>query len=176
MMVTFIRQYGNSNVIMLFFFVTKRIPKDIMHNVPTTLLHSLEGMPNLEWEKLLKLQSKEGSFLFSPSSTAFALMQTKDEKCLQYLTKAVTKFDGGGKFSWWFMELLLLLCKRGMFLNMEIYQIIVLEFVVVPNVYPVDLFEHIWIVDRLQRLGISRYFNSEIKDCVEYIHRYSDTI
>ncbi|XP_071716080.1 ent-copalyl diphosphate synthase 1-like [Rutidosis leptorrhynchoides] len=114
-----------------------KIPKNIMHEVPTTLLHSLEGMADLNWEKLLKLQCKDGSFLFSPSSTAFALMQTKDEKCLQYLTNTVTKFNGG-----------------------------------VPNVYPVDLFEHIWVVDRIQRLGISRYFDSEIKNCVAYIHRY----
>ncbi|KAL4558767.1 hypothetical protein LXL04_036969 [Taraxacum kok-saghyz] len=114
-----------------------KIPKNLMHKVPTTLLHSLEGMPDLEWEKLLKLQCKDGSFLFSPSSTAFALMQTKDQKCLQYLTNAVTKFSGG-----------------------------------VPNVYPVDLFEHIWVVDRLQRLGISRYFDSEIEDCIDYIYRY----
>lgn len=90
---------------MVFVFVTKRIPKNIMHKVPTTLLHSLEGMPDLEWEKLLKLQCKDGSFLFSPSSTAFALMQTQDEKCLQYLTNTVTKFNGGGMYvlSWWFM-------------------------------------------------------------------------
>ncbi|KAJ0772452.1 putative ent-copalyl diphosphate synthase [Helianthus annuus] len=114
-----------------------KIPMEVLHKVPTTLLHSLEGMTDLEWEKLLKLQCKDGSFLFSPSSTAFALMNTKDEKCLQYLTNIVTKFNGG-----------------------------------VPNVYPVDLFEHIWVVDRLQRLGISRYFESEIKDCVEYIYKY----
>ncbi|XP_022022651.1 ent-copalyl diphosphate synthase, chloroplastic isoform X1 [Helianthus annuus] len=113
------------------------IPMEVVHKVPTSLLYSLEGMADLEWEKLLKLQCKDGSFLFSPSSTAFALMNTKDEKCLQYLTNIVTKFNGG-----------------------------------VPNVYPVDLFEHIWVVDRLQRLGISRYFESEIKDCVEYIYKY----
>ncbi|KAL1825946.1 ent-copalyl diphosphate synthase 5 isoform X2 [Daucus carota subsp. sativus] len=114
-----------------------RIPKDIMHKVPTTLLHSLEGMAEMEWEKLLKLQCEDGSFLFSPSSTAFALMQTKDENCLNYLSRIVRKFDGG-----------------------------------VPNVYPVDMFEHIWVVDRLERLGISRYFKSEIKECMDYIHRY----
>lgn len=114
-----------------------RIPKEIMHNVPTTLLHSLEGMPDLDWEKLLKLQCIDGSFLFSPSSTAFALMQTKDENCLRYLMKTVQRFNGG-----------------------------------VPNVYPVDLFEHIWTVDRLQRLGISRYFHPEIKECLDYVYRY----
>jgi hypothetical protein len=74
-----------------------RIPRDIMHKVPTTLLHSLEGMPGLDWEKLAKLQSQDGSFLFSPSSTAFALMQTKDENCLTYLNNAVQRFHGGGK-------------------------------------------------------------------------------
>ncbi|KAG7970545.1 hypothetical protein I3843_07G089500 [Carya illinoinensis] len=114
-----------------------RIPREIMHKVPTTLLHSLEGMPGLDWEKLLKLQSQDGSFLFSPSSTAFALMQTKDKNCLRYLKKAVQRFNGG-----------------------------------VPNVYPVDLFEHIWAVDRLQRLGISSYFKPEIKECVNYVYRY----
>ncbi|OVA05468.1 Terpene synthase [Macleaya cordata] len=114
-----------------------RIPKEMMHIVPTTLLHSLEGMPDLDWQKLLKLQCLDGSFLFSPSSTAFALMQTKDQNCLQYLQKAVQRFNGG-----------------------------------VPNVYPVDLFEHIWVVDRLERLGISRYFQSEIKECMNYVYRY----
>ncbi|XP_057474257.1 ent-copalyl diphosphate synthase 1-like [Actinidia eriantha] len=114
-----------------------RIPKDIMHNVPTTLLHSLEGMEGLEWKKLLKLQSPDGSFLFSPSSTAFALIHTKDDHCLNYLTTAVQRFNGG-----------------------------------VPNVYPVDLFEHMWAVDRLDRLGISRYFKAEIKECIDYVQRY----
>ncbi|EFH49068.1 hypothetical protein ARALYDRAFT_352546 [Arabidopsis lyrata subsp. lyrata] len=114
-----------------------RIPKEIMHKIPTTLLHSLEGMRDLDWEKLLKLQSQDGSFLFSPSSTAFAFMQTRDSNCLRYLRNAVKRFNGG-----------------------------------VPNVFPVDLFEHIWIVDRLQRLGISRYFEEEIKECLDYVHRY----
>ncbi|XP_055831297.1 ent-copalyl diphosphate synthase 1 [Solanum dulcamara] len=114
-----------------------RIPKDIMHKVPTTLLHSLEGMTDLDWQKLLQFQCPDGSFLFSPSSTAFALMQTQDHNCLNYLKNAVQKFNGG-----------------------------------VPNVYPVDLFEHIWIVDRLQRLGISRYFEPEIKECIDYVNRY----
>nr|UZM18092.1 ent-copalyl diphosphate synthase [Gymnaconitum gymnandrum] len=115
----------------------KKIPMDVAHVVPTTLLHSLEGMQGLDWEKLMKLQASNGSFLFSPASTAFALMNTKDEKCLQYLNKAVEQFNGG-----------------------------------VPNVYPVDLFEHLWAVDRLERLGVSRYFESEIKDCMDYVAKY----
>lgn len=43
--------------------------------------------------------------------------------------------------------------------------------IAVPNVYPVDLFEHMWIVDRLQRLGVSRYFKEEIKECINYVSR-----
>nr|QWQ79560.1 TPS2 [Juglans sigillata] len=115
----------------------ERIPRDILHKVPTTLLYSLEGMPGLDWEKLLKLKCQDGSFLFSPSSTAFAVMQTKDLNCLNYLKGVVQRFNGG-----------------------------------VPGVYPVDLFEHIWAVDRLQRLGISRYFQPEIKECINYVSRY----
>ncbi|KAK4482273.1 hypothetical protein RD792_009425, partial [Penstemon davidsonii] len=114
-----------------------KIPMDILHKVPTTLLHSLEGMGGLDWEKLLKLQSQDGSFLFSPSSTAFALQQTRDNNCLRYLANQLQKFHGG-----------------------------------VPNVYPVDLFEHLWAVDKLERLGISRYFQQEIEECIQYVHRY----
>nr|QWD59161.1 ent-copalyl diphosphate synthase [Aconitum carmichaelii] len=114
-----------------------KIPIEAAHKVPTTVLHSLEGMEGLDWEKLIKLQNSDGSFLFSPASTAFALMNTKDEKCFQYLNKQVEKFNGG-----------------------------------VPNVYPVDLFERLWTVDRLQRLGVSRYFESEIKDCIDYVAKY----
>ncbi|KHN19905.1 Ent-copalyl diphosphate synthase, chloroplastic [Glycine soja] len=114
-----------------------RIPRAMRHKVPTSLLHSLEGMSGLDWKELLKLQSQDGSFLFSPSSTAFALMQTKDQNCHNYLNKVVKRFNGG-----------------------------------VPNVYPVDLFEHIWVVDRLERLGISQYFQQEIKDCLSYVYRY----
>lgn len=73
-----------------------RIPQDVMHTIPTTLLHTLEGMPGLDWEKLLKLQFEDGSFLFSPSSTAFIFMHTKDEKCLKYLERTVERFNGGG--------------------------------------------------------------------------------
>jgi len=76
-----------------------RIPREMMHKVPTSLLHSLEGMSDLDWKSLLKLQSQDGSFLFSPSSTAFALMQTKDQNCYNYLNQMVKKFNGGGKFS-----------------------------------------------------------------------------
>ncbi|KAM0849865.1 hypothetical protein ACQ4PT_053477 [Festuca glaucescens] len=75
----------------------KMIPKDVMHSIPTSLLYSLEGMPGLDWQKLLKLQSGDGSFLYSPSATAYALMQTGDRKCLEYINRIVNKFTGGGK-------------------------------------------------------------------------------
>ncbi|KAF5195552.1 Copalyl diphosphate synthase [Thalictrum thalictroides] len=113
----------------------KRIPKDVLHNRPTTLLHSLEGIPDLDWEKLLKMQHPNGSFLCSPSSTAYALMQTKDENCFRYLAGIVQKFNGG-----------------------------------VPHSYPMDLFEQLWVVDRLERLGFSRFFKSEIKKILDYVY------
>lgn len=69
----------------------------MLHEMPTTLLHSLEGMPGLDWATLLALQCSDGSFLFSPSSTAYALMQTGDSNCLNYLRRVVSRFGGGGK-------------------------------------------------------------------------------
>ena len=68
---------------------------EVMHRVPTSILHSLEGMPGVDWNKILRLQSSDGSFLFSPSATAFALMKTGDAKCFEYISKIVEKFDGG---------------------------------------------------------------------------------
>ncbi|CAI9095159.1 OLC1v1031038C2 [Oldenlandia corymbosa var. corymbosa] len=73
-----------------------RISKDILHEVPTALLFSLEGIDGpLQWDKLLKLTTEDVCFLTSPSATAFAFMQTGDDKCLKYLQNIVTKFDGG---------------------------------------------------------------------------------
>ena len=64
--------------------------------MPTGLLYSLEGLRDLEWEKLLKLQFEDGSFFWCPSSTAYAFMQTNDEKCLKFLNDVVEKFNGAG--------------------------------------------------------------------------------
>ncbi|KAH7428774.1 hypothetical protein KP509_09G016800 [Ceratopteris richardii] len=116
----------------------KRIPMELLHSRPTTLLHSLEGLHRIvDWERLLRLQSENGSFLFSPASTACALKYTGNQKCLDYLNLVLGKFKDA-----------------------------------VPNVYPVDLFERMWVVDRLERLGISHYFENEIKECLEYVFRY----
>ncbi|KAL0312160.1 UNVERIFIED_CONTAM: Peregrinol diphosphate synthase TPS1, chloroplastic [Sesamum radiatum] len=115
----------------------KRIPKELMHKVPTALLYSLEGLEDLEWQKLLKLQSPHGSFLTSPSSTAFAFMQTGDQNCLKFIKYTLQKCNGGA-----------------------------------PHVFPVDIFARLWAVDRLQRLGISRFFQSEIKDCLSHVYRF----
>ncbi|XP_071712849.1 ent-copalyl diphosphate synthase 1-like [Rutidosis leptorrhynchoides] len=117
----------------------KRIPKDILYKTATILHYSLEGVKDLDWEKLLKLQEENGSFVLSAAPTTMVYMQTKDENCLAYLTSLVAKFNGG-----------------------------------VPNVYPVDMFERSWMVDRLQRLGIAHYFHSEIMDCVAHLYRYWD--
>lgn len=77
-----------------------RIPKDVLHAVPTTLLLSIEGMQGLDWKRLLKLQCSDGSFMSSPAPTAYALMQTGDGKCLEFLDGIVNRFNGGGKFNY----------------------------------------------------------------------------
>ncbi|XP_037486909.1 syn-copalyl diphosphate synthase-like isoform X1 [Triticum dicoccoides] len=114
-----------------------KIPLDILHSIPTTLLHSVEGMVDLDWQRLLKLKCSDGSFRTSPAATARALKETGDLKCLKYIDEIVKKFDGGA-----------------------------------PCVYPVDLYERLWAVDRLTRLGISRHFTSEIKECLDFTYRH----
>ncbi|TVU29592.1 hypothetical protein EJB05_21166, partial [Eragrostis curvula] len=114
-----------------------KIPRDVLHSVPSALLLSLEGMPNLDWQKIFKLQSPDGSFMSSAAPTAYALMQTSDRKCLEFLDTIVTKFNGG-----------------------------------VPFVYPVEMYERLWAVDRLERLGISYYFRSEIESCLDYAYSH----
>ncbi|KAF5730787.1 Copalyl diphosphate synthase [Tripterygium wilfordii] len=42
----------------------------------------------------------------------------------------------------------------------------------VPTVYSFDLFEHNWAVDRLQQLGISRFFQPEIRECMNSPFKY----
>ncbi|XP_037481001.1 syn-copalyl diphosphate synthase-like [Triticum dicoccoides] len=115
-----------------------KIPLELLHATPTTLLFSLEGMADLQldWEKLLKLRCPDGSFHSSPASTAAALSQTGDKECLAFLERLVNKFDGG-----------------------------------VPCTHAMDIFEQLWVVDRLMRLGISRHFTSEIEQCMDYIYR-----
>ena len=73
-----------------------RIPRDALHVVPTTFLLSIEGMPGLDWKRLCKLQCPDGSFMSSPAPTAYALMQTGDPKCFEFLDRVVSKFNGSG--------------------------------------------------------------------------------
>ena len=82
----------------MFGYLTCRIPKEVLHSVPTALLLSLEGMPDLDldWDRLFKLQSPDGSFSRAPAATAYALLQTGNKKCLEFLTDIVNKFNGGG--------------------------------------------------------------------------------
>ncbi|XP_037482853.1 syn-copalyl diphosphate synthase-like [Triticum dicoccoides] len=74
-----------------------KIPLDVLHAIPTTLLFSLEGMVDLplDWEKLLTLRCPDGSFHSSPAATAAALSYTGDKECLAFLDRLVKKFKGG---------------------------------------------------------------------------------
>lgn len=53
-------------------------------------------MPGLDWKRLRKLQCPDGSYMSSPAPTAYALMQTGDAKCFEFLDKLIDKFNGGG--------------------------------------------------------------------------------
>ncbi|EFJ37773.1 terpene synthase [Selaginella moellendorffii] len=112
------------------------IPLDKLHSAPTTLLYSLEGLQDLEidWQEILKLQSKDGSFLSSPSSTACVYLKTKDRKSLQYA------------------------------MQVQNYA--------VPCHYPIDLFESLWVVDTIERLGIDVFFRDEIKAVLDYVYSF----
>ncbi|KAG6557321.1 hypothetical protein Mapa_001249 [Marchantia paleacea] len=41
-----------------------------------------------------------------------------------------------------------------------------------PPQYPTDLLERLWVVDRLERLGIARHFESEIKASLDYVYKH----
>eukprot|EP01018_Ginkgo_biloba_P029635 Gb_38697 [translate_table: standard] len=70
------------------------VSTDTVHSAPTSLLYSLEGVQDMtNWNKILELQCKDGSFLGSPSSTACVLMHTRDDKCLDFLTTILNKFS-----------------------------------------------------------------------------------
>ena len=72
----------------------------MMHSVHTTMLYSLEGLQEVvQWNKILKLQSPDGSFLSSPAATAVAYMKTGDSKCLEYLSYIVRRSGSWGTIS-----------------------------------------------------------------------------
>ncbi|KAL2612025.1 hypothetical protein R1flu_023717 [Riccia fluitans] len=117
----------------------ERVPLELLHSQPTTMLHNLEGIQslNIDWQGLLKFQADDGSICCSPSSTAVVYMHTRDSRCLSFLNKALEKFDHA-----------------------------------VPTVYPLDIFHNLWVVDTLERLGISRYFSAEIENVLATVYRH----
>lgn len=73
-----------------------KIPIPYVYARPTTLLHSLEGLGDrIDCHKVLKHQADNGSFLNSPSATAFVYMNTGDENCLKYIQQMLDLFNGG---------------------------------------------------------------------------------
>ncbi|KAH9311808.1 hypothetical protein KI387_026843, partial [Taxus chinensis] len=72
----------------------KKLYGEEVHRHPTGVVQYLEGIEEVvEWKSILKVQSKDGSFSGSPASTACVFMHTGDEKCLQFLTGLVKKFE-----------------------------------------------------------------------------------
>ncbi|XP_057823165.1 bifunctional levopimaradiene synthase, chloroplastic isoform X2 [Cryptomeria japonica] len=118
----------------------KTISVERLHLVPTRVLYYLEGVQDIvDWKVILNLQSKDGCFLGSPSSTACVFLHTGDKKCLEFLTTLLSKFKDHA-----------------------------------PCVYPVDICERLRAVDNVERLGIDRYFQTEIKQALDYVFRYWD--
>nr|AOG18233.1 diterpene synthase [Taiwania cryptomerioides] len=116
----------------------KTISVERLHLVPSRVLYYLEGVQDVvDWKIILKLQSKDGSFLGSPASTACVFLHTGDNKCLQFLTTLLSKFQDHA-----------------------------------PCMYPVDICERLRAVDNVERLGIDRYFQTEIKQALDYVFRY----
>ncbi|KAL7122325.1 hypothetical protein ACP275_01G038600 [Erythranthe tilingii] len=115
----------------------ERVPKELLHQVPTCLLHNLEGLGNLDsigkldWTKLLKLQTPKGSFITSPAASCFAVIETNDRDCIDFIRYVLRRY----------------------------------------TLY-VDIYARLWAVDRLERLGISRFFEPEIKSCLDHVYRY----
>nr|AOG18234.1 diterpene synthase [Taiwania cryptomerioides] len=116
----------------------KAISVERLHNAPSGALYYLEGVQDIvDWKIILNLQSKDGSFLGSPASTACAFLHTGDKKCLEFLTSLLSKFKDHA-----------------------------------PCMYPVDICERLRAVDNVERLGIDRYFQTEIKQALDYVFRY----
>uniref|UniRef100_A0A0E0B1A0 Terpene synthase N-terminal domain-containing protein n=1 Tax=Oryza glumipatula TaxID=40148 RepID=A0A0E0B1A0_9ORYZ len=123
----------------------KKIPREILHSVPTSLLVSIEGLRGLDWKRLLKLQLSDGSFLSSPAATAYVLMQTGDKKCLEFLDGIVSKFHGGDMHS----------------------------IHTAPDMKKIIVALTFLGIDQMTRLGISYYFKTEIDEyCLEYTFRH----
>eukprot|EP00253_Pinus_taeda_P007639 PITA_07639 len=70
-----------------------RLSKEEIHGVPSAMLYSLEGIQEMvEWERIMDVQSEDGSFVGSPASTACVFMHTGDMKCLQFFKIVLAKF------------------------------------------------------------------------------------
>ncbi|KAH9306411.1 hypothetical protein KI387_010815 [Taxus chinensis] len=111
--------------------------KKILEKRPTGILYHLEGVQDVvDWKNILDLQSKDGSFLGSPASTTCVYLHTRDQKCLDFLTRLLSKYEDH-----------------------------------VPCMYPVDICERLRAVDSVERLGIHRHFQNEIKQALDYVFR-----
>ena len=61
------------------------------------LAYISEGVGKLQdWEMVMKFQRKNGSLFNSPSATAAAFTNIKNDGCLKYLCSVVEKFGNAG--------------------------------------------------------------------------------
>lgn len=67
--------------------------REEIHHCQSPLKYSFEGIQDIvDWERIMDIQSQDGSFLSSPASTACVFLHTGDMRCLEYLNKVMAKF------------------------------------------------------------------------------------
>lgn len=72
----------------------KLIPKNLIYKKLTTLSHSVEFLSDeIDKKEITKIQNSNGSFLNSPSATAFVYIKTGDRKSLRYIKETIKKFN-----------------------------------------------------------------------------------
>ncbi|XP_057822889.2 copalyl diphosphate synthase 1 isoform X2 [Cryptomeria japonica] len=91
--------YGSSPIEQMLskrYEILKRIEIDQMNDYDQSLIFIVEGIRSMvDWNKVLRHQSKDGSLFHSPSATACALMHTRKSNCLMYLKSMLETLGSG---------------------------------------------------------------------------------
>ncbi|XP_057832573.2 copalyl diphosphate synthase 1 isoform X2 [Cryptomeria japonica] len=76
--------------------ILKSIGIDHLNEYKPSMVFIIEGIRNIvDWDKVLRHESTDGSLFHSPSATACALMHTKKSNCLMYLNSMLGNLESG---------------------------------------------------------------------------------
>ncbi|GLJ21154.1 hypothetical protein SUGI_0386970 [Cryptomeria japonica] len=76
--------------------ILKSIGIDHVNEYKPSMVFIIEGIRNIvDWDKVLRHESTDGSLFHSPSATACALMHTKKSICLMYLNSKLENLESG---------------------------------------------------------------------------------